>query len=340
MKKYFALLFAMVMVFSLVACGEKNPEAPADSDAGEPEIVLTFGHVIADGTAGDEEADYLAKLINEKSNGRIKIEVYPNSTLGDAIAELEGLQLGTQDMMITSNAALSSFSDATAVLDLPFLFKDEENAFKVLNGEFGDRVNEKLNEVGFVNLGWFTQGWRVLTCNDEVHLPADISGLKIRVMDSPIHISTWNTLGASAVPMPFSEVFTSLQQHVIDGQENPYSTLDIAGIYEVQNYIIETNHIYDPSAVLISKATWDKLSAEDQQILLDATAEAQEHAAEIVRDMDAATKEKILAGGSCEIIELTADERAAWQEAVQPIWDANAEKIGQDVIDMVVNGQN
>lgn len=277
-KKWLAVMSAAAMAAGmLIGCGgnsaqtpekgteaakaEQNTQAPEQSQ--EAEIVLTLGHVVQDDTPIDVGAKEFARLVSEKSNGRIKVEVYSNSALGDNRVMLEALQLGSQDMVMPALAAVGGFTDKTLIFDLPFLFKDTESAEKVLDSDFGRSILDSMDGAGFVGLEWWTQGWRVLTTsNKEVHTVSDMKGLKIRTMDNEVHIASFNQMGASAVPMAFSEVFTSLQQGILDGQENPYSNIKLSGFNEVQKYVINTNHIYDPVPVLFSKVTWEKLSGD------------------------------------------------------------------------------
>ena len=175
-------------------------------------------------------------------------------------------------------------------------------------------------------------GWRNVTCNNEVHSPADMKGLKLRVMENQMHIDHFNALGCSAIPMSFAEVYTSLQQGVIDAQENPYSQIDTQRFYEVQKYLIETNHIYDPTPVIASKVWWDTLDAEDQGIIMECMKEALAFEREQVGIVDGATRQRFIDENLITIVELTPEERAAFRVAAQPVYDAYADKIGADLI--------
>ena len=345
------MALALVAAMCLVACGTpptvsapSSSAAPAASAAGDASapadtpapaadaITLRIGHVVADGTNIDRGLDHFAELVAQKSNGGIVVEIYPNSALGGNREMCEQLQMGTLDMAAPSTAFLSAFTDKTALFDLPYLFKSEKAAWEVMDGEIGQQINADLLPAGFVNLGWLTQSWRHVTCNNEVHKPADMKGLKIRVMDSPMHIAHFNALGASAVPMAFSEVYTALQQKTIDAQENPYSNIKMSRFDEVQKYIIETGHIYDPCPFLMSEKTWEKLSADQQAILSECAKEAIDWERQIAIEMDEEIKAEILTGGKTQIVELTDEERAEFRAAAQPVYDEFGPKIGEDVI--------
>jgi len=344
MRKFIALLLVCLLAFSLVACGGGSSEGEAATPEGEntsgytgPEYTLTFGHVIADGTPLDEGADYLSRIVSERTGGKIKIEVYPNSALGDNRAMLESVQQGTIDMMSPAVANLAAFTDATALFDLPWLFKNDAHAEAVLDGEIGTQILKDLEAAGMKGLGWALQGWRELT-TDKVpfHKAGDLGGIKLRVQDNEIHIATWEALGASATTMAFSELFTALQQGTINAQENPLSNIKLSGFYEVQGYVVKTDHIYDPLPVVMSMKTWEKLDPQAQEIIQTAVDEMKvwERAFAAEFDAEVLAEWENSADGP-EIIILTDEEKAALREAVQPVYDKYADKVGQDLIDKV-----
>lgn len=351
MRKWLAVMCAAAMTTGMLAgCGGTTSstgetrggdlQTAQTEGSKDAEIVLTLGHVVQDDTPIDLGAKEFARLVSEKSQGRIKVEVYSNSSLGDNRVMLEALQLGSQDMVMPALAAVGGFSDETMIFDLPFLFESTEGAEKVLDSEFGRSILDNLEESGFIGLEWWTQGWRVLTTSDkEVHTVKDMNGLKIRTMDNEVHIAAFNQMGASAVPMAFSEVFTSLQQGILDGQENPYSNIKLSGFNEVQKYVINTNHIYDPVPVLFSKVTWEKLSQEDQDIIREAIGEAKIFEREETVRQDQAIAEEFKASGKTSVIDLTEEERNTFVEAVQPVYEKYADKIGQENIDKVLEIQ-
>lgn len=344
MKKLIALILACAMVFTLCACGggdngdsgdDNSPSGTANYSG--PSYTLTLGHVIADGTPADEGADYFAKLVDEATGGKIKIEVYPNSQLGDNRAMLESLQQGTIDMSLPAVANLAAFTEATKVFDLPFLFESDEHAEAVLDGEIGTGILEDLGNAGLVGLAWWLQGWRELTTdNIEFHKAGDLGGAKIRVQDNEVHIATWEALGGSATTLAFSELFTALQQKTINCEENPLSNIKLSGFSEVQNYVIMTNHVYDPIPLVMSKKTWDSLDPAAQEIIQQAAIDARDYERDFAADYDAALlKEWEPDGSGPDVIILTDAEKAALREAVQPVYDKYADSIGADLIKQI-----
>ena len=308
--------------------------AAAFAGQAEAATTLRLGHVVADNSSLDKGLDYFAKLVSDKSNGELKIQVFPNSSLGDNTAMMEQLQFGSLDMMAPSVAALSGFTPSTAIFDLPYLFKNEAAAEEVLDGPLGDTVGKALEPQGFYLLGWMTQSWRHLTCNKEVTKPADVAGIKIRTMDSKYHMAHFNTLGASAIPMAMSELYTALQQGTIDAQENPYTNIVNSRFYEVQKYVVETGHIYDACPLIISTLTWKRLDDNQKKIIKEAAAEAVNWERKEVKKDDDLFREQVKKSGTTVIV-LTPEQRAEFRKAAQPVYDDFVKEQGQTGADAV-----
>lgn len=308
--------------------------AAAFTGQAEAATTLRLGHVVADNSSLDKGLDYFAKLVSDKSGGELKIQVFPNSSLGDNTAMMEQLQFGSLDMMAPSVAALSGFTPSTAIFDLPYLFKNEAAAEEVLDGPLGDTVGKALEPQGFYLLGWMTQSWRHLTCNKEVTKPADVAGIKIRTMDSKYHMAHFNTLGASAIPMAMSELYTALQQGTIDAQENPYTNIVNSRFYEVQKYVVETGHIYDACPLIISTITWKRLDDNQKKIIQEAAAEAVNWERAEVKKDDAVFREQVKKSGTTVIV-LTPEQRAEFRKAAQPVYDEFVKEQGQAGADAV-----
>lgn len=308
--------------------------AAAFAGQAEAATTLRLGHVVADNSSLDKGLDYFAKLVSDKSGGELKIQVFPNSSLGDNTAMMEQLQFGSLDMMAPSVAALSGFTPSTAIFDLPYLFKNEAAAEEVLDGPLGDTVGKALEPQGFYLLGWMTQSWRHLTCNKEVTKPADVAGIKIRTMDSKYHMAHFNTLGASAIPMAMSELYTALQQGTIDAQENPYTNIVNSRFYEVQKYVVETGHIYDACPLIISTITWKRLDDNQKKIIQEAAAEAVNWERAEVKKDDAVFREQVKKSGTTVIV-LTPEQRAEFRKAAQPVYDEFVKEQGQAGADAV-----
>ena len=300
-------------------------------------VNIRIAHVALETTPIGLAMDRFAEVLMERSGGRFNVHVFPNSVLGGNRELIEQLQMGTLEMASPSAAFLGGFTDGTALFDLPFLFDSPEGAFAVFDSEVGRNILDGLLERNLVGLDWYAMGWRNLTANRPIRTPEDMQGLRIRVMENQMHIDHFNALGASATPMAFAEVFTSLQQGVIDAQENPYSQIYTQRFYEVQNYIIETRHIFDPTPLVMSRIWWDNLSPEDQALITEVSAEIVEWQRGIIAEIDNDLKNRMM--DSVTIIELTYEERAAFRAAAQPVYDANVDLIGADVIARVAEIQ-
>lgn len=331
-KKALALTAA---ICAAVFCSSAASFA-GDAAYNGPKYKLSLGHVIADKTPLDEGARYFAKLVDEKSGGKITVNVYSNSALGDNRSMIESLQRGTLDFCLPAVANLAAFTSSTKLFDLPFLFINNKHAETVLDGEIGQDILKSLSDKGLVGLSWWVQGWRELSTKDKpVHHPSDMKGQKIRVQDNEIHIAFWDQLGASATTMAYSELFTALQQGVVDAQENPVSNIKLSGFGEVQGYIIKTDHIYDPVPLVISKKTWEKLDPAAQAIIQEASVEAGRFERDFCYKFDEDILKEYEAAGKVQVIYLTDDEKAEFRKAVQPVYDKYAGQIGQDTINKV-----
>lgn len=337
------MLLALSMV-GLFANGQNESSAGTAEPAQDssvvdytkgPKVNIKIGHVSQAGVPIDVACNDIAKQLDEKTNGRIKVQVFPASALGNNTEELEQVQAGTLEMCISSVAFLGAFTDTTKLLDLPYLFKSNEAAEEVLDGPVGQAMFDALEKKGFHGLAWLSTGWRHLTANKEVHSPADMKGLKIRVMENQMHIDHFNALGASAVPMAFSELYTALQNGTMDAQENPFANINGNRLYEVQKYIIKTGHIYDTSPLLASKVWWDSLRPADQQLITDVVKSALAAERKLSYSNEAELEQKIGSNGTNVVITLTPEEREVFRQAAKPVYDKYAPQIGQDLIDQV-----
>ncbi|MCR5228727.1 MAG: TRAP transporter substrate-binding protein [Solobacterium sp.] len=351
LKKCLTALFAGTMVLGMTACGSANTPAPSAAPANSGEqaqtseekdytqgnpVVIKYCTTTADNQPSAHFGFSLRDKLDELTGGRIKVEVYTNSEMGKASELFEGLQLGTIEMTCSSSANLGGFTDAVSLFDLPYLFINGEAANEVIDGEVGDEILAELESSGFHGLGWVTghtELWRLLTANEEIHVPSDLKGIKLRVMNNQIHETTWNTFGASAIPMAFSELYTALQNHTVDAQENPWGQIQGSKLYEVQKYIIKTQHSFDFSPVLISKVFWDMLTDADREVIQFACDEITDSEREYTDELQRKA-EKEAADYGCTIIELTPEEKQQWVELGRSVYSQFADKVGQERIDM------
>ncbi len=219
--------------------------------------------------------DTFAKEVEKRTNGRIKIQPFYSGSLGGERESIEAVQLGTQELTLTSSGPVPNFVPETRILDIPFLFRDKAHAHAVLDGPIGQELLTKFDAKGMKALAWAENGVRHMTNSKRaVNAPEDLKGLKMRTMENPVHIAAYKGFGIITTPMAFPEVFTALQQGTVDGQENPLSVIMSAKFDQVQKYMSLTGHVYSPAVILMNKAAFDKLSAADKQVFMDAAKEA------------------------------------------------------------------
>lgn len=278
-----------------------------------------------------EGAMKFKELVESQSDDFI-VEVYHSGQIGDDRSAIEMLQFGTLEITIPSTSPLVNFVREYGVFDLPFTIPNEEVADKVLDGPFGEKMFSLLESQNLVGLAFWENGFRNLTNNVRpVAKIEDLNGLKIRTMENEIHLDAWKTLGANPTPMAFTELYTAMQQGTVDGQENPYPTIDLSQFNEVQQYVSSTNHVYTPFIFLFSKPIWDELTAEQQEIIRNAAVEAGKFNRKRNREVNQESLERLKE--SMTFTEVTPEEYARFQEAVAPIIEKHADSIGKEYVD-------
>jgi len=308
------------MVFSLAACsGSEAPAAPAEPSAsGEPKV-LKLGMTINEQDSFYVCAKKFAELVKERTNNAYNIELFPNSALGDERTMLESMQMGTLDAGIITSGPFVNFVPEFGVLDLPFLFPNNEAAYKVLDGEIGKEILSKLEAKDLKGLAYAERGFRNLTNSVRpVKTAADVKGLKIRVMENEVYIASFNALGVNTVPMAWTEALTALQQGTIQGQENPVNVIHAYKMWDSQKYVTMTRHAYAAAVITFSLDTFNSLPADIQKIFIDAAQEAAEYERAWVAENEASQIEALKANGM-EVIE--DPDLESFKAAVQPVYD-------------------
>jgi tripartite ATP-independent transporter DctP family solute receptor len=275
------------------------------------------------------------QCLAEKSGGKMKLQAFWGGALGGDLQATQALRSGTQEMVVTSSSPLVGILPDLGVFDLPFLFANAKEADAVLDGPYGKFISDKLQTVGLVNLAYWENGFRNLTNSRKpVEKVEDLAGMKVRVMQNNIFLDTFKTVGANAIPMAFGEVFTGLETKAIDGQENPFVTIDTSKFYEVQRYLTVTNHAYTPFLMLYSKGLWDKLSADEQKALTDCAAVGRDEQRKVSRELSEKSLAKLKKEGM-RVTELTPDVQARLREAVKPVYERHAETIGKETVSKI-----
>lgn len=233
--------------------------------------LIRFGYGLNEQSNQGRAAKFFAEQVERASGGKMKVRAIGASALGPDVQMQQALIGGAQEMMVGSTATLVGITKEMALWDTPFLFNNAKEADAVLDGPIGQKVNARLQEKGLVGLAYWENGFRNLTNSKRpITKLEDLNGVKLRVMQNNVYLDSFKTLGANAVPLPFSELFSALETNTVDGQENPYNTILSSKFFEVQKYLSVTNHVYSPWIVLVSKKWWDGLSKDEQKVLADA----------------------------------------------------------------------
>ena len=319
------LILAAASIAALAVAGPASAQSP---------IVIKFSHVVASDTPKGKAADKFKELAEKYTNGKVKVEVYPNSTLYKDKEELEALQLGAVQMLAPSNSKFGPIGiKEFEVFDLPYILPDLKTLRKVTGGPLGGRLLKLLDSKGMTGLAYWDNGFKQMSANKKLIAPADYKGLKFRIQSSKVLEAQFRTLGAIPQVMAFSDVYQALQTGVVDGQENTWSNIYTQKMYEVQKYITTTNHGYIGYVVVVNKKFWDGLPADIRDELSKAMKEATEFGnGQSARENDDAL-EAIKKTGKSEILTLTPEQDEAMRKAMMPVYKEVASRVGQPLID-------
>ena len=297
---------------------------------------VKLGYALATTSHYGVAAEKWQEVVEAETDGRYVFRHFPSSGLGGEREVIEGVQLGTVEATIVSSGTLSNFVPETGVFDIPFLFRDLAHARAVLDGPIGQEILAKFDDVGLVALAWGEQGFRHITNNrNAIAGPADVAGLKLRTMENPTHITAFEALGAAPTPMAWPEVIGALQQGTIDGQENPLSVITSAKLSEVQKYLTLSGHVYSPAMLLVSKQLWDGMSEEDQEIFRNAASEAVTAMRGFVDDVETSGVAQLKEAGM-DVGELSAEQKAMFQNALGGAYEQYYGTYGKDLIDQII----
>jgi tripartite ATP-independent transporter DctP family solute receptor len=277
-------------------------------------------------------AKKFAELVEQKSNGKIKVKVHPGGTLGGEQQVASSMQGGVVEVSMMAPAQLVGMIKEFVVLDFPFAFANEREADFVLDGPLGKKLLDMMTAKNLVGLAYIEQGYRsIINSKRPIEKLEDVQGLKIRTIQNPLYIDMLTALGANAVPMPFPEVYTALETKTVDGQENPYATVEASKFYEVQKFFSDTRHIYNPQLLMVSKKFWDTLSADEKKILQEAANETRDYQRKTAREMTAKSREFVIKQGM-KVNELSPQEIARMRDKVKPVVDKYAAQVGEPLV--------
>jgi tripartite ATP-independent transporter DctP family solute receptor len=296
---------------------------------------LKLGYSLAPTSHYGVGATAMAETLEELSGGKFTIEQFPANALGGEREMVEGAQIGTVDLVITSTGPVGNFVPDTLITDIPFLFRDYEHAHAVLDGPIGQEILAQFPNHGLVALAWGENGFRNLTNNVRpIRTPEDTQGLKVRTMENQVHMRAFQELGILPTPMAFPELFTALQQGTVDGQENPIGVILSANFSQVQDHLTLTQHVYSPALIIMSPMVWDGLSEEEKGWFMEAAKAGAAAMRQKVRE-DAENGVATLKEQGMQVVE--DPDRAAFEAALAPAFAEFAERFGQDKIDAIRN---
>lgn len=343
-RRFFSgLLTGAMLLCFLSGCGNgggngsadtadrKEPTEAESPDGGNDE---TYKITVAVGINEDQPGAFGLKKFKEdvesKSNGKMTVEIFFNGVMGGDTELTDAVIQGNITMGMPGVSAITSYVKELNVIDTPFLFSSVEQARKTLDSEAGQKMLKAMDTVGLKGLSlWENGGFRELTANKEVHDVSDVKGLKIRVMQSDLHIAFWSALGANPAPLSYSELYTALQQGAFDCQENPLSNIQSGKFYEVQKYVINTNHIYAAHVVFMNKGFWESLPTEYQNIIQDSLAECNDYVRGICSEQEEEIR-KDLEGKGTVFIDLSDEELETFRAHLGDVYNDISETVGEE----------
>lgn len=316
---------------ALSACGG-NASGSKNEDSTR---TLNFSLALGEGSHHHVGAEAFASKLGELTDGRIKVNFHFNNALGGEREVVEGMSINSIDMGITSTGPIGGFVPDYFMFDMPYLLENKNHAYAVLDSEIGKDLAAKLEEKSGVKLlAWMENGFRHETNSVRpIEAPEDLKGIKHRTQESEVQVDTWTALGANATPMAWPEVYTALQQNVMESQENPLPTIYDVKFYEVQDYLNLTQHVYSPAPMMMSKQLFDSFSESDQK----AIEEAAQHALPIQREASTKQEEEMKKLLVEKGMKLTEPDLAPFRKAVEPVYEKWAPKLGEELINKVRN---
>jgi tripartite ATP-independent transporter DctP family solute receptor len=347
----FVLVLMFVLVGFLNACGSTTqasksgttstaaPETEASVPAPPKEkIVIRISHSTAADSHWQWGIDEFTKRLEEKTGGMVTTESFPNAMLGADREQLENLQLGTMDAQMTATADVSNFYPQISVFDMPFIYRDTEHAYAVLDGELGMDMLANLDSVGLKAFAYWENGFRTInSAKGLVRSPADLKGLKIRTQAVPMFVEFWTALGANPTPMAKNELYTALQQGTVDAQENPVNTIYTEKFHEVGPYISMTEHYYGPALLVFSKKYFDGLPQEYQTAIIESVKEVAPLQREYNKNWNDECLQKCIEE-DCTVVYHNEVDVAAFDAIAKPIREKYAKELGvEDVLNSIIS---
>src|SRR5690625_762860 len=335
MKRLFKISFLAMILMFVVACGSDDNGAN-NADGGADSVTLKLAHTGAEEHQYHLASEKFKELVEEKSDGAINVDIHPNATLGSEEDAIEQVMDGSVEM--TTVAPDSSYANTVPEMDvfgMPYIFKDREHAYSVLDGEIGQELLDLAEDHNMKGLGYWEIGFRHITNDEkEIEKPEDMKGLKIRVQPAPVWENHMKALGANPTPVDFNELYSALDQGGVDGQENPLPTIESMKFYEVQKYISLTAHTYNPAIVIMNDGVWEELSEEHQTAIDESVKEATTYHRELLEGKEEEILENLEENG----VTITEPDRDAFQDATKEVKDS-VKEVPDDLIERIENNK-
>ena len=319
MKKLFGALLVLSVFLAAAACA-------ADS------VTVKIGNVLNPDHPWNVALNGFAQEVEKATAGRVVVKVFPSSQLGNEKDLIEGLRMGTVDGGLIGGSSFQSLDPKFGIEELPYAFANHEQAYKAFDGKLGEALFDILGKKGVVGLSWWENGFRHISNSKKpILVPEDLKGLKIRVTPNKMRLDTFNALGASPMPIPFGELYSALQQGVVDAQENPLAIFFSNGFSEVQKHLSLTSHIWTSAILCVNKDVWKKVSDADKKLVLEIAAEWRDEERKMIRASDDELVAKIKEKG----VDVRTVDTAAFRAAVRDVWKAYESVFGKDLLDLV-----
>lgn len=340
MKKALALILSTALAFSLTACGGDSGSSGAtgetqgaetSGDTSSESQRLLYIHGASDDSILQVTAEHFKELLEERTDGRYTVEIHPNFELGSLTESVEMIKAG--EVQLSGVTLGSYYAPELAFVDLPNAVPTIEAAYKLYTEtDFRTQVDDIMRNQGIELLSFGAVYFREMSSNKPVYSVDDVAGINIRTLENPLHTAYWSALGANPSPLAWSETYLSLQQGLVDAQENPLDSIVSSKLYEVQDYIINTNHIVYTAPVMVSSAFFNTLSEEDQAIFRECGAETEQYVYEYAREYESQLQEELESQGM-EFIDLSEEELARFREKAAPVYETVREQIGDETMD-------
>ncbi|QKY70267.1 DctP family TRAP transporter solute-binding subunit [Lentibacillus sp. CBA3610] len=324
------LLTGLLITFVLVGCNSDSAEG--GSEGGGDTVELQLGHALSPGTPANELIEEMAGNVEEQTDGRVKINVFPDSQLGSETEMLEQMQVGSMEAATIMVGSMQALDKRMAIEDLPYMWKDIDHARAAYDGEFGDYLAGVMDEQGMKKIAYLEWGFRHITNNEKpIVEPSDMEGVKIRVSENSLRVDAFEQIGALPTSLAFSELYGALQQGTVDAQENPLANIAAAKFSEVQDYLSLTKHFYNTTMMVIDNETWDSISSEDQEIIM----EEGERITKEVRELNDEQEEEYINQLKDEGMEVNDNvDTAAFREQMLPVYEEWEDEFGQELMDI------